>query len=219
MAQSFLGPTSTPLVAMYGDLVPLVATANFYLNSTTGLWTAGAGNATAAFVNQIDVNVAGNTRVLSGNVDALTASVFGPIANSLNYGFNGTTYDRLRTNVDTAALQTLTTAAAGTTNSTDQVNYNGRGLQVGVNITAVSGGQTLTVNIQGKDAASATYYTLLASAALGSVAFTQLTVYPGGLTTANVATPQPLPRVWRVQAVVAGAGTTVTATIGASVIL
>jgi hypothetical protein len=133
--------------------------------------------------------------------------------------YNGTNFDRMRNNVDTAALVTLTTAGAGTTNSTDQTNYNGRGLQIGVNITAVSGGQTLTIHVQGKDVASGTYYDILVSAALAAVAFTQLTVYPGGITTANVATPQPLPRTWRVQAVVAGAGTTVTATVGASVIL
>lgn len=122
-------------------------------------------------------------------------------------------------NVDTAALVTLSAASAGG-NSADQTNVNGKGLQLGINITAITGtSPTLTVTVQGKDAASGVYYTLLTSAALSAVAFTQLTVYPGAAATANVSTPQPLPRTWRVLYAIAGTTPAVTATVGASVIV
>lgn len=132
------------------------------------------------------------------------------------YSFNNTTWDRVRNNVDTTGLVTLSAATAGTFNGTDQINYNGRGIQVLVDVTAATA-MTLTINIQGKDAVSGKYYTILSSAALAAVASTQLTVYPDTTVVANVAVSQPLPRTWRVQAVVTG--TSVTATVGASVIL
>ena len=121
-------------------------------------------------------------------------------------------------NVDTAALVTL--AASGTSGtSADQTNTNGRGLQLVLDITAITGTTpSITVIIQGKDAASGKYYNLLTSAAISTVSTNLLTVYPGGLTTANVASPTVLPRVWRVSYTIAGVSPAVTATIGASVI-
>lgn len=130
--------------------------------------------------------------------------------------FNGSSYDRTRSNVDSAGLVTLSAAGASTVNGADQTNYNGRGAQIVVDIT-VATAMTLTINIQGKDAISGKYYTILSSAAFATVSTNQLTVYPGSAVTANVSIPMPLPRIWRIQAVVTG--TSVTATVGASVIL
>jgi hypothetical protein len=133
--------------------------------------------------------------------------------------WNGASFDRQVGNVDTAALVTLSAASVGG-NSSDQTNMNGRGLQVGINITAISGtSPTLTVTVQGKDAASGTYYTLLASASLNATGFTLLTVYPGSPTTANVSSAMPLPRTWRILYAITGTGPSVTATVGASVIV
>lgn len=152
------------------------------------------------------------------NLDAVAvlgvASVLG--ARAMGYGFNGTTWDRVRNNFDTAGLVTLSAQAAGTVNGPDLVNYNGRGVQVVVDIT-VATAMTLTINIQGKDAISGKYYTILSSAAYATVSTNQLTVYPGAAVTANISVNQPMPRTWRIQAVVTG--TSVTATVGASVIL
>lgn len=121
--------------------------------------------------------------------------------------------------VDVGALVTLAAQGAGTVNSADQTTVATRkGLKLVIDITAVGGTPTLTVTIQGKDAASGKYYTILASAALSAVATTVLTVYPGGPTTANLAANDALPAVWRVQAVVAGTTPSVTATIGANAI-
>lgn len=153
---------------------------------------------------------------LSAGADGAGTGINAITAAAIGFTFNGASLDRLRGNIDTAALVTLSAAAAGTTNSSDQTNYNGRGVQIVVDITAATA-MTLTVNIQGKDAASGKYYTILASAAFAATGTNQLTVYPGAAVTANVSINQPLPRVWRVQAVVTG--TSVTATVGASVIL
>jgi hypothetical protein len=122
-------------------------------------------------------------------------------------------------NLDTGALVTLAAASTGG-NSPDQANYNGRGLQLGINVTAITGtSPTLTVTVQGKDSASGTYYTILASTAINATGFTLLTVYPGAPTTANVSSPQVLPRTWRVLYAIGGTTPAVTATIGASVIV
>jgi hypothetical protein len=121
-------------------------------------------------------------------------------------------------NVDTAALIAHAAASAGA-NGTDQANVNGRGVKVVVDITALGGtGPTLTVTIQGKDAASGKYYTILASAALAAVATTVLTVYPGLVAAANLTANDVLPATWRVITAIAGTTPAVTCTIGASVI-
>lgn len=122
-------------------------------------------------------------------------------------------------NFDTAALITHTAAAAGVSGA-DQANLNGRGLHVGVNITAGTGASpTLQVIVEGKDAASGTYYTIFASAALAATpGFTLLAVYPGLTGSATVGN-QVLPRVWRIRTVIGGGTPAVTATVGASVIV
>jgi hypothetical protein len=158
---------------------------------------------------------------IGSSSDGITASGVFTYLNVASQGldFNGTSFDRRRNNIDTAALITLTTSSAGTFNSADQTNYNGRGLQLGINISATTA-QTLQVTVQGKDIASGVYYTIGGgTAALASTGFTNVTIYPGITTTANLDFAQVLPRTWRVQAVVSGVGSTLSATVGASVIL
>ena len=138
------------------------------------------------------------------------------------YMFDGTTATlapSVLANVDTAALLAYTAAAAGS-NGADQANTNARGIKLVVDITALTGvSPTLTVTVQGKDAASGKYYTILASAALAAVATTTLEVYPGIATAANVTAGVTLPRVWRVIAAIGGTTPAVTATVGASMIV
>lgn len=126
-------------------------------------------------------------------------------------------------NVDvTASLLALTAQVAGTFNSADQINSVARGVQLGINVTLAT---TVSVvfKIQGKDVVSGVYYDILDTAAIIATGFTSLTVYPGAAATANVSSPQPLPRTWRVQAVITGTGIAgvgdVTATVGASLII
>lgn len=109
--------------------------------------------------------------------------------------------------------------AAGTLTSNPQSNLFRRGIKLVIDLTAIAGGApTLTVTIRGRDKVSGKTYTILASAALGAVATTVLTVYPGIAPTANVAANDILPTTWDVQAVIAGAGT-ITATIGAALMI
>lgn len=133
----------------------------------------------------------------------------------LNNGFG---YDEKRSNLDAnTSLTALAAQGTGTVNSADQLNINGRGVMVVVNITVITAG-SLTVTIQGKDIASGVYYTLLASAALTTTGTTLLTVYPSGVSPAVGGSNSllPLPRTWRISSVVATGP--VTATVGASVI-
>lgn len=132
--------------------------------------------------------------------------------------FNGTNIDRARSNMDTAALIALAAAGASTVNSPDQTNYNGRGINVVINLTIVTTA-TVTINLQIKDAASGVYFTVLSSAGLVSAGSTLLSVYPGITTSANSSVSAVLSRTWRVQAVIVGASAAVTGTVGASVIL
>lgn len=118
-------------------------------------------------------------------------------------------------NTDAGALLTLTAQGAGTVLGPAMVNAACSGLLLVIDVTTATA-MTLTVTVQGFDVASGKFYTILQSAALAAVATTVLTVYPGAPVTANVSVNSPLPRNWRIQAVVTG--TSVTATIGASTI-
>jgi len=114
-------------------------------------------------------------------------------------------------------LPALAAAAADTFNSADQLNPDSRGVRVTVDVT-VATTTSAVINIQIKDPASGKYVTILSSAAITTVSTTVLTVYPGATAAANAAVSIPLGRVWRVQAVVTGGSSALTATVGASLL-
>lgn len=113
--------------------------------------------------------------------------------------WNGTTFDRQRGVVDLGALITAV-AATTTQNSPDQTNYNGRGVKVRLNTTAIGTG-SITLHVQGKDSVSGSYYDLLVGAAVVTNALNIYEVYPGVTVTANVSASTAVPRIWRVQTV------------------
>lgn len=118
-----------------------------------------------------------------------------------------------------AVVTALAAAGVGTVNGADQSNTNARGLHLTIDITAITGtGPTLTVTIQGKDAVSGKYYTILASAALSAVGTTVLRVYPALTAAANTAANDVLPRDWRVTYTIGGTTPAVTATIAAALL-
>jgi len=78
-------------------------------------------------------------------------------------------------------------------------------LVLDVNITAVSGGDTLTVQINGKNS-DGTTYPILTSAALAAVAVTTLRVGAGFTPAANLAANDMLPNDIQVVCTVAGGG-------------
>jgi hypothetical protein len=137
---------------------------------------------------------------------------------SLGGYYNGTNIDMARNNFNSAALVTLTASTANTYNSTDQVNYNWRGVQVVLNLTTVTT-CTVTIAIRGKDNASSQYYAILTSASITTTGVTNYTVYPGAAATANVSAPQPLPRTWGLSVVLTGGSCAVTGTAAASLIV
>lgn len=121
-------------------------------------------------------------------------------------------------NNDSGALISHAAASVGV-NGDDQVNNEGKGLHLVIDVTVISGTTpTLTVTIEGKDPVSGKYYTILASAALSAVATTVLKVYPALTAAANLVANDVLPRNWRVKTAIAGTTPAVTATIAASVI-
>lgn len=110
-------------------------------------------------------------------------------------------------------VATLTAQAAGSGNTPDYENLYGQSLHLFINVTAVTG--SITVSIDEKDPASGLYRSILASAAISSTGLTRLSVNPGGTVTANVSANDFLPRTWRVSWTIATGPAT--ATIGASI--
>jgi hypothetical protein len=160
--------------------------------------------------------------VLMGWAGAATAQTAPPASASsaqVNPGlWDGTAFNLERGNFDTGAILTLTAQAAGTVTSADQTNVNGRGLACTFNQSAHTGTPSTTFSIQYKDTASASYVTLLTSAAIANDATPTALFLAAGANVANSSDVRPLPHIWRVSATVGGSTPVVTATVGCSVI-
>lgn len=164
---------------------------------TTG---ASDGNVAANVMGVIPLISNGNTAVdrwrgingINDNTGFGTASV-GPLL------FNAVSgnWERQRDNQPAATIITAASVSS-TQTSSDQTNYNGRGVTVYLNVTTIGTG-SLVVTIQYKDDISGTYFTALASAAVVANGVTAYTVYPGATPAANLVASIPLPRTWRVQ--------------------
>lgn len=134
--------------------------------------------------------------------------------------FNGTTWDRNRNNVEATIFASA--ARTATANSTDQVNYNARGILLILDITAVSGTTpTLDVKVQYKDPVSAAYVDI-PSAAFAQKTATgtdSLLLYPGITSTANRQILTVLSRTWRAVATIGGTTPSFTFSLGCSYVL
>lgn len=113
---------------------------------------------------------------------------------------------------------TLISAVGATTTQTsaDQTNTSGRGVLVFLNTTAIGTG-SVTLEIDGKDPASGTYYAILTGVAVVTNVFTVYRVYPGLTASANAIASDILPTTWRVR-VTANNANAATYTVGACVI-
>ena len=131
--------------------------------------------------------------------------------------FNETTWDRERGN--TAATGLASAARTASTPTADQTNYNGRGAQIILDVTATpNDAQTLQITIEGKDPVSGKYiqlaaFTALIGTTLGASPTAETyvyTVYPGSAETIATAKHElqalPLPRTWRVNVLHSAAG-------------
>ncbi len=98
----------------------------------------------------------------------------------------------------------------------DQTNLGGRGLDVVLNVTSAGTG-SITLEIDGKDPASGTYFALLVGAAVTTVGTTVYRVYPGLTAVANATASDVLPRTWRIK-VTANNANAMTYSVGAVVL-
>lgn len=114
-------------------------------------------------------------------------------------------------NNDVGALLTFSAQGAGTTNSARVSNHTARGVKVVVNVTAITG--SITVTIEGYDSASGAAFTLLTSAAIAATGTTVLTVYPGLTAVVNSVASDHLPPVFDVKAVIATGPCTATVSV------
>lgn len=122
-------------------------------------------------------------------------------------------------NVNLGNLVTLTAASAGV-NSAVQINNFYRGVQIGIDVTAITGtSPTLTVTLEGVDPVNGSTFTVLASAALSSTGYTTLTVFPGIAVTSNVSANTVLPFNWKIATAIGGTTPAVTATITAAALV
>ncbi|MBX3081709.1 MAG: hypothetical protein KF716_08735 [Anaerolineae bacterium] len=113
---------------------------------------------------------------------------------------NNATADRLRNNHEMTVLASAARTAA--TNSSDQVNYNGRHITVTIDVTAGTG-FSITPTIKYKDSLSGKYVTLLAGASIVATGTVTLQVGPGLPDTTNLSANKPAPRIWRLEIAVA----------------
>ena len=122
-------------------------------------------------------------------------------------------------NSDLGALVTLTAASVGVA-SANQMTLGTVGVQVRLNVTALTGTTpTLTVTLQGYDPASGTYFTILASAAIAAVGMTVLNVFPSATAVANGSVNAQMPQQWRILTAIAGTTPAVTATVSACTLI
>lgn len=79
-----------------------------------------------------------------------------------NLLFNGTNWDRQRGNTEGTLLASA--ARTAETNSSDQINYNARGLIIFVDVSAITATPVLTPRLQIKDSISGNYFTVWSAA-------------------------------------------------------
>jgi hypothetical protein len=115
----------------------------------------------------------------------------------------------------TLMAMTLSNVTA-TTNGGDLENLSSRGAHIVIKITGLTG-TSATFTVQGKDALSGDYYTILASAALTGTGTTVLRIYPGLTASANLVASDVIPRFFRV-IMTAASLTDLDATVGVSLI-
>lgn len=179
------------------------------------LGVANGGNVVALSGTEFDYTpMAVNTRgqiltapMLNGSTDdglslavglMCTTAGSGHLLSVMSRLFNGTSYDRLRNNEVVTVLASAGRTA--TTNSSELVNYNGRGVSVQLLVTATTASPSLVLKIQTTDVTGGTMETVLTSATLtpSGTASYRFVVYPGAGQVANQVVSLPIGRFWRV---------------------
>lgn len=173
-------------------------------------WVNSLGDSTG---NQRVTQYDGATKMnsLSTGADGSTNNLAGWI----NFGrpalFNETTWDRNRNNTEGTLLASA--ARTATTNTSDQTNYNARGVLISLDVSAnPGGGETLSLDIQYKDPISGNYASLFPVTVVSTASNGTFSVelYPGAVETGAIAAlfvqGLALPRTWRARVVHSAAG-------------
>jgi hypothetical protein len=143
----------------------------------------------------------GGSQVTINAVDADSiASQYAYNARDFPMLFNGTHWDRERAN--TPAILLASAARTATTQSSDQTNYNGRGLILIANVTAATDTPEVTLSLQIKDSISNAYFTVWTGAApiTGTGTSAYLFVPGGAAGSFTEAVNLRLSRTWRLVA-------------------
>ncbi len=136
---------------------------------------------------------------------------------------NGQLLGALLTGRDITQSLTLLTSAArtATTESSDQTNYEARGVILTLDATAISSTPSVVLSIEHKCPVSGEYETLFtASAAVTAVGTHTYVLYPGDVVAADDVTEVgklPLPRTWRA-VVTHGDSNSITYSVGGSLL-
>ena len=193
-----------------------------------GLWngaTVDRLRSTGVGATGINVGIPlGSTYIFNGaNFDALASPYSSGVSNATNgfagfspYGFNNSTFDAWRNNLDVGAIITAS-AVTTTQTSSNQFNLNGKGCIITLNVTNAGTGN-ITLHIQGLDSGGSSFYDVLVGAAVGANGLTVYQLYPGMVAVANSVANAMLPRTWRVQ-VVANNANAITYTVAAVTIV
>ena len=96
-------------------------------------------------------------------------------------------------------IEVLPSAARTATLNSDDLDCQGRGVHVIIDVTVDPALASVVPKIQGYDPTSGKYYDLLVGVAITAVGTTVLKVYPGIAAAANVAASDVVPPVWRVR--------------------
>ena len=120
----------------------------------------------------------GGIDIRSGNaISSGLADAYGPIV--YPYLYNGSSADKFYNNIEAVLLASA--ARTATLQSADQVNYNGSGLIVIVNVSSITATPILTPYLQIKDSISGVYFTIWTAAATITTATTVAYLFaPGG---------------------------------------
>lgn len=100
--------------------------------------------------------------------------------------------------VGTARTLYASAARTATPTAVTQTNYRAeRGGHIVIKVTAVSATPSVVPTIEGYDATSDSWYTVLAGSAITATGTTVLKVYPGIAVQANACASDILPQIWR----------------------
>ena len=141
----------------------------------------------------------------ANNGDAVAVSTLGLLKQAaFGYLFNGTSFDRARGNHDEIYLPSA--VRTGNVNTADFINYNGRGLLLLLDVTAVPGVSTIQPLIERKHPDDGGYSVAFGGSLVSTISTLQVRIYPGITAAAGTSASDVLSRIYRIRIAQIGAG-------------